>query len=254
MLVGVIAVFTSCGSDKATTAATSVTVTAPGPAATAPTTAPPTTAVLATVPATEPRTTEPRTTEPRTSDPTTSEPTTSEPTTSDPTTSDPTTPGAVTTTVVRTTAVSTTGATSVPTTGRTGGGWAIHDAIASQQSGAITKYDAVSCTSLSGPWHVVASFTVDGNLTQNVFYDVVIASNGTGTLTGEEHSTWSNGETVDGTNTGSAQLTGSDPDAMLVLDYDSVVVIVDPKTGTDTQTDHHNKPLKVIPATGTECA
>ena len=214
IVIGVIAVSTSCGNDTATTAETSVAVTAP--AAPALTVAPTTAAVLTIVPVTELRTTE--------------TPTTAAPTTESPTTA------------------------ATPTTGPSRAGWAIHDAIASQQSGAITKYDAVSCASESGPWHVVASFTVEGNLSQNVFYDVVIASDGTGTLTGEEHSTWSSGETVDGTNAGTAQLTGSDPATMLVLDYDSVVVISDPKTGTDTQTDHHNKPLKVIPATGTECA
>ena len=237
MMAGAIAVLSSCGSDRAPTAQPPEIVTTPLPALTA--VSPTTAAVVTTVPATVPATAVVATV----------------PATESPTIEPPTTAPATTARVVpTTTATAATASTTVPTTGPTRTGWAIHDSIASQQSGAITKYDAVSCASESGPWHVVASFTVDGNLTQNVFYDVVIAPNGAGTLTGEEHSTWSSGETVDGTNAGTAQLTGSDPAAMLVLDYDSVVVIVDPRTGTDTQTDHHNKPLKVVPATRTECA
>lgn len=150
----------------------------------------------------------------------------------------------------------TTTSAEAPTTTAPAKGWAIHDALASQQSGAITMYDAVSCESEMGPWHIVSSFVADGNVTQNVFYDATLSADGTGTLTGEEHSTWSDGLQVDGTFTGTSSLTTAVGDGLfdLVIDYDASATFINPSGPPDAQTDHLTKALTIIAATPAECA
>ncbi len=136
-------------------------------------------------------------------------------------------------------------------------GWAIQDSITSEQSGLVTNYDAISCESELGPWRIVASFEVAGNLTQNVFYDVTLSADGTGSLTGpltgEEHTTWDDGSAVDGTYTGTATLTPSADAFVLTLDYDEAITITDPIAGAQSQTGHRTKDLDVGPAAPADC-
>jgi len=132
-------------------------------------------------------------------------------------------------------------------------GWAVHDAITSEQSGAVTKYDAISCQSELGPWHIVASFEAGGNLTQDVFYDVTMVAGGSGPLTGEEHTTWDSGLVVDGTKAGTAALTPTADTFTLTLDYDESISIVDPVSGASVQNGHRTKELEVGPAAAGDC-
>ena len=161
-------------------------------------------------------------------------------------------------TLPATTAAATTSAATVPSTLAvpTASGWAIDDTTTSQQ-GSITHYNAVSCDSEFGPWHVVASFTVADNISHNVFYDALVAADGTGTMAGEEHSTWEGGLKVDGTYAGTASIKpgGAASAFVLGLDISVSLVIDDPKDlrGVHTETSHLSKSLQVIPASGGQC-
>ena len=115
----------------------------------------------------------------------------------------------------------------------------------------ITRYDGVSCDSELGPWHIVADFDVDGNLTHDVYFDVLLTADGSGPMTGEEHSTWT-GLQVDGVSEGTGTLTPDGDGFTLVLDYDVTATFVE-ATGTSSQVDHLTKPLHVGPAGADDC-
>jgi hypothetical protein len=136
-------------------------------------------------------------------------------------------------------------------------GWIIHDTVTAKQSGGIMNYDAVSCgpDGQYGPWHIVVTFTVDGNLTQDVFFDTTLGADGTGSLTGQELSTWSDGLSVSGIATGTATLTPVatvDTTYLLTLGYDETVTFTQPPLPADVETNRHDFDLDVVPST-TEC-
>ena len=138
-------------------------------------------------------------------------------------------------------------------------GWAIHDSLHPEQSAAgFMQYDAVSCESPFGPWHITVSFDVPGNLSQNVSFDVVLNTDGIGTVTGSEISTWNDDSNVTGSSTGTAQLTKVgivEGEYELRLDYVEMVDINYPgRPWLNThQENHHIKTIKVVPATMEEC-
>jgi hypothetical protein len=175
-----------------------------------------------------------------------SAPSATQPTSEAPAETDPTTVAVVTTDAAPET-------TTIATDPAAASGWAIHDSITSEQSGLVTEYDAISCDSESGPWHIVASFDVPGNLTQDVFYDVTFAADGTGPVTGEEHTTWDDGSAIDGTYIGTATLTPSADAFTLTVDYDESISITDPISGAQSQDGHRTKELAVGPAAAGEC-
>jgi hypothetical protein len=139
-------------------------------------------------------------------------------------------------------------------------GWAIHDSLHPEQSAAgFIHYDAVSCESQYGPWHIVVSFTEPGNILQDVSFDVVLDTDLTGTVVGSEYSTWDDGLVVNGTSSGTAQLTKvgvTEGEYELRLDYtEAVTWTYVGKPWLDAQHEvHHLKTIKVIPATQEECA
>lgn len=136
-------------------------------------------------------------------------------------------------------------------------GWIIHDTVTAKQSGGIMNYDAVSCgpDGQYGPWHIVVSFTVDGNLTQDVFFDTTLGADGTGPLTGQEMSTWSDGLSVSGVATGTATLTPAatvETTYLLTLGYDETVTFTQPPLPADVETNRHDFDLDIVAST-TEC-
>ena len=156
--------------------------------------------------------------------------------------------GTGTTVVAPTTAPTTTVApttTAPPVTG-----WAIHDLVGAERSPSLmASYDAVSCGSELGPWDIVVSFEVPGNITHDVGFTVTLEPDGTGTVTGYEHSTWDGGLTVQGTSTGTATLVPDGANHRLQFAYTESVAFSD---GTN-QTNEHDRDLAVIPATPAEC-
>lgn len=170
---------------------------------------------------------------------TTAEASTTVATTAPPTTAPPTTVPVTTIAVTTTTEPEPTG-------------WMIKDALPTGASGLITNYDALSCDSELGPWHIVSTFSVPGNLTNDVFYDVTIGGDGTGPLTGEEHSTWSTGLLVDGTYAGTATMTAVDGGGFaLALEIDATLNIHDPQiVGREDsiENSHISKTLSIVPA------
>lgn len=182
-----------------------------------------------------------------------------DPATSAPTTSpDPTAPAATpaarggsgsgTTAPPPTTAPTTTVAPT--TTAPPVGGWAIHDLVAAKNNPELQmNYDAVSCESELGPWEIVVTFDVPGNITHDVGYTVTLGPDGTGTVTGYELSTWDDGVTVEGASTGTATLVPDGANHRLQFSYTESVVFSD---GTN-QTNEHDRDLAVIPATADEC-
>ena len=142
---------------------------------------------------------------------------------------------------------------------KTPGGWAIHDVW---MAGTLEQHmDAVNCDSPYGPWHVVASgdLAAAGWSSFNAFYDInANPDTGTGTVSGEEHSVTTNGETYDGSSTGTAQVTESDEGYLIKLDMDYEVIWDTPDDledilGTDVLSGHVSRELKVISATEEEC-
>jgi hypothetical protein len=138
-------------------------------------------------------------------------------------------------------------------------GWAIHDSLHPEQSAAgFMHYDAVSCDSPFGPWHITVSFEESSNLSHVVTFDVILNADGVGTVTGNEVSTWDTGLNVTGSSTGTAQLTKVgivEGEYELLLDYVEMVSYSYPGMpwlNTHSET-HHIKTIKVIPATMDEC-
>lgn len=138
-------------------------------------------------------------------------------------------------------------------------GWAIHDSLHPEQSAAgFMHYDAVSCESPFGPWHITVSFDEPSNLSQAVSFDVVLNPDGIGTVTGSEISAWDDGLNVTGSSSGTAQLTKVgivEGEYELRLDYtESVDYNYPGKPWLNTHSEiHHIKTIKVIPATTEDC-
>jgi hypothetical protein len=143
---------------------------------------------------------------------------------------------------------------------KTPGGYAIHD-IWTLRSGFAQKMDGVSCDSPYGPWHVVISgdLAAAGWSSLNAYYDIKADPNtGKGTVSGEEHSVTTDGQTYDGTSSGTAEVLPNGENYLIKLEIDYDIVWDTPDdmediTGQDKITGHVSRELDVIPATDQEC-
>lgn len=142
---------------------------------------------------------------------------------------------------------------------KTPGGYAIHD-VWTLGNGLAQHMDAVSCDSPYGPWHVVISgdLAAAGWSKVDAYYDIVADPNtGTGTLSGEEHSVATNGDTYDGHSTGTVQVTPNGEGYLMKLEIDddiiwrSQIAVILP--GQEHIGGHKSRELDVIPATDDEC-
>ncbi len=148
--------------------------------------------------------------------------------------------------------------TSTPTA-EAAAGWAIH--FEDVRPNVTGHYDAVSCASPYGPWHVVVTTSLT-TTAFTVFYDFTVdPTTGIGPLTGTEQTAWPDGLATNGTYTGTATIAVTDdPGASrsLTLAVDESIMIHDPHPVRSAEADylqkrHVDHELLVIPATDEEC-
>jgi hypothetical protein len=120
--------------------------------------------------------------------------------------------------------------------------------------------DGVSCDSPYGPWHI----TISGDLAAagwssfNAFFDITLDPNtGTGTLTGEERSVTTDGQTYAGPSTGTAVITPEGDGYLIKLEIDFDILWTNPRNpplpGQERIRGHSSRELHVIGATDQEC-
>lgn len=137
---------------------------------------------------------------------------------------------------------------------RTPGGYAIHD-VWTLGNGAKQHMDAVNCDSAFGPWHVVVSgdLAALGWRSLNAWFDIAgDPTTGTGTLTGEEHSVTTGGDSYDGPSTGTATFRPEGDGYLVKLEIDYSLTWRS-RLGSQPVNGHSSRELRVIPATDEEC-
>jgi hypothetical protein len=141
---------------------------------------------------------------------------------------------------------------------KTPGGYAIHDVW--KYGDVPQNMDGVSCESPYGPWHVkiTGDNAANGWASFDAYFDIRLDPNtGKGTLTGEEHSKTTDGQSYDGPSTGTAVLTPDGDNYLIKLEIDFDILWRNPRNpplpGREHIKGHSSRELHVKGATEQEC-